>query len=57
LRDLRLAAPTQLRLGLAEEPVGCRWEELPELTRAAVLVLLSRLIVKGVVSEEGPSDA
>ena len=57
MRDLRIAAPAQLRLGLAEEPAACQWEELPETTRVAALALLVRLIVRGVVSEEGDDDA
>jgi hypothetical protein len=54
LRGLRIAEPTQLCLTWDdEECAGGRWEQLPEATRAAVLVLLARLIARGVLTEDG----
>ena len=59
MRRLRIAAPTQQALvipGLAPSPHQ-RWFSLPEQTQSAVLVLLARLIARGVVEEEvGPRD-
>lgn len=52
MRVLRIAAPAQLRLGLGNENIADRWEELPEPTRVSALGLLARLIARGVVDEE-----
>jgi len=52
LRELRIAAPAQLRLETGQEIRGS-WEDLPAATQAEVLGLLSGLIAKGVVEEEG----
>ena len=54
MRRLRLAAPVQLPLDLpGAVPLGSeRWAMLPEPARQAVLVLLARLIARGVLDEE-----
>jgi hypothetical protein len=54
LRRLRLAAPVQLPLDLpgAVPTAAERWSMLPEPARQAVLVLLARLIARGVIDEE-----
>jgi hypothetical protein len=58
LRRLRIAAPVQLPLDLPELPVGPtqRWATLPESARHTVLVLLARLISRGVLDEEDVVD-
>jgi len=56
LRVLRIAAPVQLRLDVGADDGGSWWE-LPEATRAEVLVVLGRLIARGIVAgEEGGDD-
>lgn len=55
MRALRIAAPTQLQLGMGEE-VGGSWWDLPEATRAEVLRVLSRMIANGVLDEEAGGD-
>jgi hypothetical protein len=52
LRALRIAAPAQLQLETGQEVRGSWWD-LPEATQAEVLALLSGLIAKGVLDEEG----
>jgi hypothetical protein len=46
-------------LDLSGVPVGAaqRWSALPESARAAVVVLLARLISRGVLEEEEVADA
>ena len=56
MRTLRIAAPAQLKLGLGDDSVAGRWEELPESTRGSALGLLARLIAKTVVDEEEGAD-
>jgi hypothetical protein len=54
LRRLRIAAPTQLTLvipGSAPTPAQ-RWFGLPDPAQAAVLVLLARMIARGVLVDE-----
>jgi hypothetical protein len=41
---------------MGDEDMTGRWEDLPEQTRVSVLALLARLIVKGVVTDEGNGD-
>ena len=59
MRALRVAAPVQLALltkpghGTAAE----RWSRLPEATRADVLVLLARLIARGVFVDDAADGA
>ena len=56
MRRLRIAAPIQLPLdldGVAPKPAE-RWSSLPETTRESVLVLLARLIARGVIEKEEP---
>jgi hypothetical protein len=58
LRRLRIAAPAQLTLGiphLALSPVE-RWSTLPIEAQEAVLCILARMIVAGVVDEEVNTD-
>ena len=58
MRTLRVAAPCQLSLGLADLPVStCRWQSLPEEIRCQVLGLLARLIAKGVLADPDSGDA
>ena len=54
MRKLRIAAPVQLPLDLggAFSTPAQRWLLLPESARQRVLVLLARLIARGVVVEE-----
>jgi len=54
LRRLRLAAPVQLPLALDDGRAapGDRWWSLPEEARCEVLILLARLIARGIVCEE-----
>jgi hypothetical protein len=52
MRRLRIAAPVQLALTLPTDqtPSGLElWVLLPSVTREQVLVLLARLIARGVV--------
>jgi len=50
---MRVAVPRQLALGLGDLPVpACRWQALPEETRAQVLGLLARLIARGALAED-----
>jgi len=58
LRRLRILAPVQLPLdlgGTVPTPAQ-RWSMLSESTRQSVLVLLARLIARGVVDEEVVND-
>jgi hypothetical protein len=54
LRRLRIPASVQLPLPLndAEQKASDRWWSLPEESRQRILVLLARLIARGIVSEE-----
>lgn len=52
MRRLRVSAPTQLPLVLPDQPADQLWGSLPETVRATVLVLLARLIARGVIIEE-----
>ncbi len=52
MRVLRIAAPTQLQLDVGG-PTRQQWWALPEPTQAELLVVLARLIAKGIVVEEG----
>jgi hypothetical protein len=58
LRRLRIAAPTQLSLdldGVAPTP-SQQWSMLPETARERVLVLLARLIARGVLDKEDSDE-
>lgn len=52
MRAMRVAAGCQLSLpdGQAGRPAD-RWEQLPEETRVQVLVLLARLIARGIMAD------
>lgn len=55
---MRVAVPHQLALGLGSLPVpACRWQALPEETRAQVLALLARLIARGALAEDPHAGA
>lgn len=52
---MTIAADCQLALPIEETGAG-GWEGLPEQARAVVLVLLARLIARGVLIADPPSD-
>jgi hypothetical protein len=55
MRRLRIAAPAQLSLtlSLGGVPRGPQlWTALPDAAREQVLVLLARLIARGVIADE-----
>jgi hypothetical protein len=58
LRRLRIAAPAQLPLALegTEDGPASRWSSMPEAARQQALVLLARLIAKGVIDSEDVAD-
>ena len=58
MRRLRLAAPVQLPLDLpgAVPTAAQRWSMLPEPARQSVLVLLARMIARGVIDEEAGGE-
>lgn len=58
MRRLKIAAPAQLPLALegAEDGPASRWASLPEAARQQALVLLARLIAKGVIDSEVDAD-
>lgn len=58
MRKLRIAAPVQLPLDLggAFSSPAHRWLLLPEITRQTVLVLLARLIARGVLAGEANDE-
>lgn len=59
MRELRIAAHVQLPLDLQATLVSPaqRWWLLSDAAREQVVVLLARLIAKGVVAEEVDADA
>lgn len=52
---MTIAADCQLALPIEKNAVS--WAGLPEQTRATVLVLLARLIARGVLSIDTPIDS
>jgi hypothetical protein len=58
MRALRIAPARQLALFAGPPgPAAGHWDGLPEQARAEVLVLLARLIARGVVAgDEPPAD-
>ena len=54
MRRLRIHGFAQLPLGLDDEDATAseRWWSLPEESRREVLLLLARLIARGIVCEE-----
>ena len=53
MRRLRIAAPSQLTLSSGEVPRGLQlWIALPDAAREQVLVLLARLIARGVIADD-----
>jgi hypothetical protein len=55
MRRLRIAAPSQLSLTLSSSqvPRGPQvWALLPDAARQQVLVLLARLIARGVIADQ-----
>ncbi len=54
---MTIAAQGQLALPLEDIGAGAdRWAGLPEQARAQVLVLLARLIARGVLIADTPTD-
>jgi len=54
MRVLRIAAARQLALFAGKSgPAAGHWDRLPEQARAEVLVLLARMIARGVVAGDG----
>lgn len=54
MRALRIAAARQLALfpGRPSRAAGC-WDSLPDQARAEILVLLARIIARGVLAGDG----
>ncbi len=54
MRRLRIAAPAQLTLGIPGQPTtpSERWWSLPAEAQEAVVCILARMIVGGVIDEE-----
>jgi hypothetical protein len=57
MRALRIAPARQLALFAGQEAPGGRWDGLPERARAEVLVLLARIIARGVLAGDGQPPA
>ena len=58
MRALRIAPARQLALFAGQPgPAGGHWDGLPEQARAEVLVLLARMIARGVVAGDGRPPA
>jgi hypothetical protein len=57
LRAMTIAAGCQLALPIEDVTPGVvGWEGLPEPARTAVLVLLARLIARGVLTTDIPTE-
>jgi hypothetical protein len=57
MRALRIAPARQLALFAGRPPGAGHWDGLPEQARAEVLVLLARIIARGVLAGDSrPSD-
>jgi hypothetical protein len=54
---MRVAAACQLVLPVEQVSPADRWGQLPEQTRAEVLVLLARLIARGVLVDDSTDRA
>lgn len=55
---MRVAPPCQLALPMGDLALPAdRWDMLPEERRAEVLALLGRLIARGVLAGQVPSQA
>ncbi len=58
MRALRIAPARQLALFAGRPgPAAGHWDGLPEQARAEVLVLLARMIARGVVAGDGQPPA
>jgi hypothetical protein len=57
MRVLRIAPARQLALFTGQTDPDGRWDGLPEQSRAEVLVLLARIIARGVVAADGQAAA
>jgi hypothetical protein len=60
MRRLRIAAPAQLSLTLSSSQVprdAQVWALLPDAARQQVLVLLARLIARGVIADDHEEPA
>jgi hypothetical protein len=53
MRVLRIAPARQLALFTGQADSHGRWDGLPEQARAEVLVLLARIIARGVLAGDG----
>jgi len=58
MRALRIAPARQLALfpGRAGRAAGC-WDSLPEQARTEIVVLLARIIARGVLAGDGSEPA
>jgi hypothetical protein len=58
MRVLRIAPARQLALFAGKSgPAAGHWDGLPERARAEVLVLLARMIARGVIAGDGQRPA
>ena len=58
MRALRIAPARQLALFAGQDvPGGGGWDGLPERARAEVLVVLARIIARGVLAGDGQPPA
>jgi hypothetical protein len=58
MRVLRIAPARQLALFASQSgPAAGHWDGLPDQARAEVLVLLARMIVRGVLASDGQPPA
>lgn len=56
MRRLRISAGWQPRLPWEQDERVGQWDELPEESKAAALLLLARLIAKSAIVEGGGRD-
>jgi hypothetical protein len=58
MRVLRIAPARQLALFAGEPgPAAGHWDGLPEQARAEILILLARIIARGMLAGDGPGGA
>jgi hypothetical protein len=57
MRVLRIAPARQLALFTGQEGPAGGWDGLPEQARAEVLMLLARIIARGVLAADGRAAA
>lgn len=56
MRRLRISAGWQLRLPWEQDERVGQWDDLPEESKAAALLLLARLIAKSAIVEDDGRD-